>query len=86
MNWTVGDRVRERPRRGLDVVTSDAAKLEQMGRFMAYPRTGRIVAVEQRPNARGSKCTYLQVLWDGFKTPSRHGVARLERLETSNVE
>ena len=86
MAWSVGDRVRERPRRGWDVVTSDQDKLDQMAKYMAYPRTGRIVAVEQRPNARGSKCTYLQVLWDGFQTPSRHGVARLERLETSDAQ
>lgn len=85
MNWNVGDLVRERPRRGMDIVTSDPIKAAQMGRFMARPRVGRVIAVEERPNARGSRCTYLEVLWDGLKTPSRHGVARLERLETSDA-
>lgn len=83
MTWNVGDLVRERPRTGVTVATSDPQTAMRLSQRMKYPRVGRVVAVEQRSNARGAKCTYLDIIWDGLQTPSRHGVARLERIPSA---
>lgn len=42
-------------------------------------RSGRVVAVRQKLNARGRRVTYVEVLWDGRRSPSTHAACRLIR-------
>lgn len=78
--WAIGDRVTERARNGGSIATANSPLISRNG-TRSRRRTGRIVGIEERPNARGAQCTYVQVLWDGLRTPSRHGSARIELLQ-----
>ncbi|MGA1730836.1 MAG: hypothetical protein ACO4B5_11470 [Steroidobacteraceae bacterium] len=44
------------------------------------PRHGRVVGMAVKRNARGRRMTYVEVLWDGRRSPSTHAACRLIRM------
>lgn len=45
-------------------------------------RSGQVVAVRQKLNARGRRVTYVEVLWDGRRSTSTHAACRLLRVSS----
>jgi len=39
-----------------------------------------------KPDRAGRRCTYVNVLWDGYTTPSLHSASRLEACEVGAAE
>ena len=78
--FSQGDRVAERSSPGRHVFTKSSPQYELVRRFASTQRTGRVVAVVQRSSSRGSQLTYVDVLWDGRRSPSTHAASRLVRL------
>ncbi len=72
-----GDLVRERGRLGLDVVTPLSPAFEQVSRYRHTSRSGRVVSLETRSDRAGRRCVYVNVLWDGYASPSQHSASRL---------
>jgi hypothetical protein len=48
------------------------------------PRHGRVVRTVIKRNARGRRMAYVDVLWDGRRSPSTHAACRLVRLEPAS--
>jgi hypothetical protein len=81
-----GVRVKERGRLGLDVVTPTSAAFAQVSRYRHNPRRGSVVSLVVKPDRAGRRCTYVNVLWDGYTTPSLHSASRLEACEVGAAE
>jgi len=80
-----GDRVRE-IRKFQHNVTNPFRQTEHIKKCLeiqANPRTGTVVRTFLKPNRNGARHVYVDVLWDGFKTPSEHLQIRLAPLDTS---
>lgn len=75
-----GDRVAERGRPADYVFTSKSPGYEQAKQLAGRRRTGQVVAVKQKTSAKGSRITYVDVLWDGRRSPSTHAACRLIRI------
>lgn len=80
-----GDRVKERGRVGLDVVTPTSAAFQQVSRYRHNPRRGSVVSLVTRPDRAGRRCTYVNVLWDGASTPSLHSLSRLLAVDSQEL-
>ena len=78
--FSQGDRVAERSSPGRHVFTKSSPQYELVRRYASTQRTGQVVAVVQRSSSRGSQLTYVDVLWDGRRSPSPHAASRLVRL------
>lgn len=78
--FAAGDRVKERGRPGMDVVDETSANFELVSRFRHHPRQGQVVSLAVKPDRAGRRCVYVNVLWDGFSTPSQHAASRLVLL------
>jgi hypothetical protein len=80
-----GDRVKERGRIGLDVVTPTSAAFEEVSRYRHNPRRGSVISLVTRPDRAGRRCTYVNVLWDGYSTPSLHSLSRLLAVDSQEL-
>ena len=78
--FSQGDRVTERSSPGRHVFTKNSPQYELVRRYASTQRTGQVVAVVQRSSSRGSQLTYVDVLWDGRRSPSTNAASRLVRL------
>lgn len=76
--FTVGDRVQERGRLGVDVATPLSPRYQEVCAIRHSSRRGKIVGFQIVPDRRGRRYTYVSVLWDGFSSPSQHAASRLE--------
>lgn len=75
-----GDRVVERLPVGAHVFSSRHPQAKDLGRYATKPRTGSVVAVRQKLSSNGRRLLYIDVLWDGRRSPSTHAINRLSRL------
>lgn len=80
--FTQGDLVTERTRPGDHVFTPSSPSYNQARRLAGSRRTGRVVAIRQTKASNGSRITYVDVLWDGRRSPSTHAACRLLRVAT----
>lgn len=79
-SFAVGDRVIERIQPGRPIVAKPGTKsFDQVCTYLREIRTGEVTAVEERRVKNGSKFTYVQVRWDGFRSTSWHARNRLLR-------
>jgi hypothetical protein len=76
-SFAVGDRVQERGRIGLDVVTPLSPNYKQVCAIRHGSRRGQVVGFQTKLDRRGRHCTYVNVIWDGSSSPSQHAVGRL---------
>jgi hypothetical protein len=86
IKFKVGDRVKEinkfqhslvNPMRGEEYKQKFAA-------IAASEREGEVIEILLIKNSVGSRRVYVDVLWDGFKTPTRHEQTRLFLLDPGN--
>lgn len=77
-----GCRVQERENPGGHVFSSDHPNVQRIQRYARSRRIGRVVAIRQKLSSRGSRITYVDVLWDGCQTPSTHAACRLVPLDS----
>lgn len=86
--FSVGDRVAERIQHGRPVVAKPGTRShEEVCAYLREIRCGEITAIEERRIKNGSRCTYLQVRWDGLRSSSWHARHRVQPIiVSSNVE
>lgn len=78
-----GDRVIEKPRPGDHVFSKQTANFDQIARYAASRRSGRVVRLIEKRSSRGSTIRYVEVVWDGLQSPSVHAASRLEPQQES---
>ncbi len=82
--FSVGDRVRERANLkeafGRGLLAVDPKSGEKI--YYRNARVGEIKEIVEKKNRSGSRIQYLNILWDGFKTPSTHMRNRVTLIET----
>lgn len=76
-----GNRVTERANPGNHVFREDHPNFSRISRYASSRRAGRVISVQQKRNASGKSITYVNVIWDGLRTPSTHAASRLVRIE-----
>lgn len=76
-----GDRVRERGRPGMDVVTPASSAFKKVSSYRHASRRGLVIELQTKPDSAGRRTTYASVLWDGRTSPSLHSITRLQRLQ-----
>ena len=77
----IGDRVIETKNFGDHCISKDHPDFEKVAKFVHNRRVGNVVEMVSSKDARGHKIWYAMVLWDSYKSPSKHHVMRLKRLE-----
>lgn len=80
--FSIGDRVVERPQHGRPMVAKPGTKsFDQVCSYLREIRTGEVTGIEERRIKNGSKYLYVEVRWDGFRSPSWHARQRLQRVK-----
>ena len=77
----IGDRVVETKNFGDHCIRKDHPDFERVAKIVHNRRVGNVVDLVQTKDARGHKIWYAMVLWDSYKTPSKHHVMRLRNLD-----
>jgi hypothetical protein len=72
-----GDRVAEKPRPGDHTFSDRTANLAAIKRYATTRRTGRVVGTVEKRSSSGARIHYVEVVWDGRKSPSLHAASRL---------
>lgn len=74
-DYTIGDRVAERPKaHGLLTKYADVKERLQQYRSQRY---GTVVGINIKPNKSGAKLKFLLIRWDHLKTPTEHAQMRI---------
>jgi len=84
VTFSVGDRVRERAHQKEAFGRALLPQNKRPNEVYYYnnARVGQIVQIVHKRNKRGGRIEYLDILWDGQKTPSLHMRNRVSRIET----
>lgn len=84
--FSVGDRVAERSQYGRPVVAKPGTlSHEKVCSYLRETRCGEVTAVEERRIKNGSRCTYIQVRWDGLRSSSWHARQRLQPIASPTL-
>lgn len=75
--FSAGDRVLERDNPGGHCIRSTAGNAAIQSILQAGRRSGQVVGVSTRVNRAGRRMQYVQVIWDGKRSPSEHASCRL---------
>ena len=83
VTFSVGDRVRERAyqKEAFGRALLPQEKRDKKTLYYNNARVGQIVQIIQKRNKKGGRVEYLDILWDGYKTPSQHMRNRVSRIE-----
>lgn len=85
-SFAVGDRVIERNQFGRPIVAKPGTQsYDKVCTYLRENRTGEVTAIEERKVKNGSRFTYVQVRWDGFRSASWHARNRLLRVPTERA-
>lgn len=84
VSFIPGDRVVERARPGDHTFRLSHPNATEIARMARSIRAGVVTGLREKRSASGSRILYVDVLWDGRKSPSTHGVARLRRLDAAS--
>jgi len=81
--FSVGDRVRERAHQKEAFGRALLPRDQRSNKTLYYnnARVGQIVQIVHKRNKKGGRIEYLDILWDGFATPSQHMRNRVSRIE-----
>jgi hypothetical protein len=78
--FSVGDRVAEKPRPGDHVFTEKTANLKTVRYYATTRRIGRVTSTTEKRSSTGARIRYVEVIWDGQRSPSLHAASRLSIL------
>jgi len=81
--FQVGDRVKEIRKFQHNITNqfNQTAHVKRCLEIQANTRKGTVTKVFIKPDSRGSRLIFMEVLWDGFATPSEHAQLRLAPLD-----
>ena len=77
----VGDRVVETKHFGDHCISKDHPDFEKVAKFVHNRRVGSVVEMISNKDSRGHNIWYAMVQWDNLKSPSKHHVMRLKKLD-----
>ena len=80
VTFAPGDRVAEKPRPGDHTFSDRTANLSAVKRYASTRRIGRVVGTVEKRSSNGARIHYVEVVWDGRKSPSIHAACRLSIL------
>ena len=83
--FQAGDRVKEVRKFQHNVTNPFNRKTDRIKKCLeiaANQRVGTVIRTFLKPNQNGARHVYVEVLWDGFKTPSEHLQIRLAPLDS----
>lgn len=84
MQFSIGDRVIERPQHGRHIVArASSPAYQQVCRYLNQTRSGEVTGLEERRIKSGARCLYVEVRWDGFRSSSWHARNRLKKVTSS---
>lgn len=76
-----GDRVAERSRPGDHTFRLNHPNATEIARMARSVRVGRVTGIREKRSSNGSRILYVDVIWDGRKSPSTHSISRVRRLD-----
>lgn len=87
IKFAPGDRVREKNKLKTLFVKPTASKEyeDRIKNIMANDRIGTVVAHCVIKNTKGARRVYIDVIWDGSESATRHEQTRLTLLDTTSV-
>ena len=83
--FQAGDRVKEVRKFQHNVTNPFNRKTDRIKKCLeiaANQRVGTVIRTFLKPSQNGARYVYVEVLWDGFKTPSEHLQIRLAPLDS----
>jgi hypothetical protein len=82
--FQVGDRVKEvgKFQHNISNPFNQTEHVKRCLELQARTRKGTVTKVLIKPDRRGNRILFMEVLWDGFTTPSEHAQLRLAPLDS----
>lgn len=87
VKFAPGDRVKEKNKLKTLFIKESASKEceDQVKKIMSNNRTGTVISHCIIKNSTGARRIYIDVLWDGSKSPARHEQTRLTLLDITDL-